>query len=277
MEIHKLRSIKEFLLLKETLSDRFAIQRGKEHHIEALDEPCPAFRGYSYTAKKEVDFKMERMPNNRINWRETIVCPITGMINRWRATIQLFEQIHTSSRTSKIYISEQVTPLYNFLKSSYPNLIGSEYLGPSFHPGEIKDGIRHEDLTRLSFEDNSLDHCLTLDCLEHMPNPIQAFTSIYNKLIPGGTLCWSVPFHGFQEKNTQRAKINERGEVVHLLSPCYHGDPMGSDGILCYHDYGWEMLDQVRGAGFRDVHALLYWSEKYGYLGDSQLLFFAVK
>ena len=36
--------------------------------------------------------------------------------------------------------------------------------------------------------------------------------------------------------------------------PEYHGDPI-SGGVLCFHHFGWALLDDVREAGFADVAA----------------------
>jgi len=43
------------------------------------------------------------------------------------------------------------------------------------------------------------------------------------------------------------------GAVDHLVPPSYHGNPMDPNGSLAFFDYGWELLDWVRDAGFRDV------------------------
>lgn len=47
--------------------------------------------GYSYTAERQVDFEVDFLYANagRINWRERLVCPLTGLSNRLRASIHL--------------------------------------------------------------------------------------------------------------------------------------------------------------------------------------------
>ena len=85
----------------------------------------------------------------------------------------------------------------------------------------------------------------------------------------------SAPFVAGNALNTLRAEIRN-GEIVHLLPPEYHGDPMSAEGILCFHHFGWELVQQLRAAGFRDAYAIGYFSRKFGYVGGEQFIFVAV-
>ncbi len=277
MLVFKLSSFQDRENANLQLADKAIECRAVERDLSQEKSFPFTLPGYSYTAGSDVNFSVDKNSAGYINWRESLICPVTGLINRWRAVAHLFELECKPLRESNIYISEFVSPLYRYLKSIYPNLIGSEYLGDQLEPGEVRDGIRHEDLTNLSFEDESLDYCLSFDCFEHMPNPSHAFNSCYAKLKKGGALFWSVPFSFNLEKNQQRAKKDEDGNIVHLMVPEYHGDPLNQEGILCFNNFGWEMLDQIRDVGFKDTYALLYWSKKYGYLGAFQSAFFAFK
>jgi hypothetical protein len=71
--------------------------------------------------------------------------------------------------------------------------------------------------------------------------------------------------------------MNENGTIEHVLPPEYHGDPLSPNGILCYNHFGWELLDELNTIGFKNVHALLYWSKELGYLGGEQVQFKATK
>ena len=50
------------------------------------------------------------------------------------------------------------------------------------------------DAQALPIRSNSIDHCLLLDVLEHIPNPDRCLASIHDALKPGGTLTIQVPF-----------------------------------------------------------------------------------
>ncbi|HEY9076230.1 MAG TPA: class I SAM-dependent methyltransferase [Anaerolineaceae bacterium] len=237
-------------------------------------------QGFSYPAKKEVQFLVDfkYSSNNQINWRERVVCPITGLNNRIRATVHIFETDVIPSANDCIYITEQVTPLFKYLSAKYPDVIGSEFLGNNIAGGFISEnGIRHEDLTNLSFSNEQFSCVVSLDCLEHIPNYIDAFAECFRVLKPGGKFIWSVPFLSNSEKNLIRAKLNKDGSIEYFLPPEYHGDPVGSGGILCFTHFGWNMIDEVKHVGFSDTYAIFFWSSYYGYLGGEQVLFIAIK
>lgn len=236
--------------------------------------------GYSYPAGAMVDFLVDfnysAVPG-QVNWRERLVCPMTGLNNRMRACIHLFDMEMGVYADSRIYLTEQVTPTYQAFRQRHGGLVGSEYLGDSVQRGMARaDGIRNEDLCALSFADASLDAIVSLDVLEHIPDYPQALRECYRCLRPGGRLMWSVPFLPHAQASVLRATVDAAGAVTHHLAPEYHGDPLGEGGVLCYTHFGWDMLDQARAAGFRDAYAVAYQSRAFGYLGDSALMFFAV-
>jgi SAM-dependent methyltransferase len=231
--------------------------------------------GYSYTAGAYVDFAIS--PKQPMNWRETLKCPKSNLINRVRGCIHIMDLECAPYASDKIYIMEQKTSTYRYLKERYNGLVGSEYLGDNLIPGELINGIRHEDATNLSFSDQSLSHILSFDVFEHIPAYLDAFRECYRTLKPGGCLLWSVPMARRKHENTVRATLNADGSINHILEPEYHGNPIKKEGILCFYHFGWQMLQDVRDLGFSDVYATLFWSKEFGYLGDESALFIARK
>jgi hypothetical protein len=67
------------------------------------------------------------------------------------------------------------------------------------------------------------------------------------------------------------------GGGEHLLPPEYHGDPLNSNGCLCFYHFAWNLLEKLRQIGFNDVTAHFYYSSQFGYLGINQLVFSARK
>jgi SAM-dependent methyltransferase len=255
-----------------------------ELNLAASGKPFTT-KGCCYPCQKEVEFKTDFLYSHTIvngkpvpNWRERVVCPICRMNNRTRASIQILEQTLLASKHSYVYIAEQVTPLYGALKKRFPNLIGSEYLGDKVAFGTMDArGIRNESITKLTFADNAFDYILNFDVLEHVPDVNSALTEIYRVLKPAGTLLLSVPFLPGEYNTSVRAKIDEAGNVIHLQTPQYHGDPIADAGCLCFQDFGWELLDQMRAIGFMNVNMLLYWSDELGYYGVEQMMLVATK
>lgn len=168
--------------------------------------------------------------------------------------------------------------MYGWFNRHYPNVQGSEFLGDTVPQGSLNDkGWRNEDVTALTFADATFDALLSFDVLEHVPDYRAALGEFFRCLKPGASLLLSVPFDRNSERNIVRAVV-EDGAIRHLLPPEYHGDPLKPDGgCLCFYHFGWELLDELRGVGFGDTSALLYWSPEYGYLGNEQIIFSARK
>jgi SAM-dependent methyltransferase len=213
-----------------------------------------------------------------VNWREWLICPECRLNNRLRAAVHLLDSELGLRDDEAAYITEQVTPLYRHLATRLPKLVGSEYLGASVPQGGANaNGVRNEDLTCLSFPDESFDAVLSFDCLEHMPDFTGAMREMSRVLRPGGRMMWTVPFRRDLQANLIRASLGADGSVIHHLPAEYHGDPINQEGCLCFTHFGWEMFDQARASGFRDAYALAYWSDVFGYLGVEQLVFIATK
>lgn len=241
-------------------------------------------KGYCYLCRKHVRFYVDfnygssengqRIPN----WREHLRCPVCRLNNRSRAALHLFELLLRPVEGARIYITEQTSHLFRQLKKTYPDAIGSEYLNDGTLSGQRnKRGVRHENLTRLSFKTNELDFILSFDVFEHVFDLNAALRECHRCLKTGGVLFFTVPFNFHKTENVIRTRIDRDGKVTHLLPPVFHGDPLNPDGILCCHDFGWELFSNLRDMGFKDVHACMYWSKDYGYLGKDQCVFLARK
>src|SRR5262249_11922019 len=141
------------------------------------------------------------------------------------------------------------------LRERFPELEGSEFLGPDLPPGELREvrgtQVRHESLERLSYPDAHFDLLIHSDVLEHVPEPTLALAEAHRVLAPGGTMLMTVPFFASRDENFRRAIRREDGTVQHLVEPEMHGDPLNPEGVLAYHHFGWQLLDEIRMAGFR--------------------------
>ena len=280
MKIYRLRSYKEYL--SHSARDRGRLSR-HQSIIESFVPAIPkefAVSGYSYTASREVMFHVDFQhsgTSGRVIWRERVCCPITGFNNRMRATIHIFDLEMEAYPDSSIYITEQVTPIFRYFSENFPNVIGSEYLGEQIKFGEVdRNGVRNETLCNLQFPGESFDILVSLDVLEHIPDYRLAFNECLRVLKPGGKILLSVPFVPTSEKNIVRARV-ENGVVNHILPAEYHGNPLSQEGVVCYTHFGWELLDELRTAGFADVYATCFYSLEFGYLGGEQFLFIARK
>jgi SAM-dependent methyltransferase len=180
---------------------------------------------------------------------------------------------------ARIYVTEQTTPLFKQLQGEYPHLTGSEYLGADIPPGAVRNGLRNEDMTRLSFPDESFDLIISLDVLEHVSDERTALSECYRCLAPGGAFVFTAPASLDSPVNVVRAEMKEDGTIEHLISPPeYHGNPVDPEGgSLCFRYFGWEVVEQLKAAGFNDAHVISAWSRDLAYLGGEQIVFIATK
>jgi SAM-dependent methyltransferase len=211
------------------------------------------------------------------NLREDLACAGCGLNNRLRASVWLLEHECQPQRDTRIYLTEQITGLHAILAARYPALQGSEYLGPEHPPGAVVDGVRNESLTGLSFETASFDCVLSFEVFEHIPDYRRALRECARVLRPGGRMIFSVPFVSDAARTLVRARITSDGEVEHIEAPEYHGDPLSADGCLCFQHFGWDILADLRRAGFTRSWASVYWSPRFGHLGGEQIQFVAVR
>ena len=262
----------------------------QEMELAQKNQESPQFflSGFCRVCSQKVKFLVDRQSGAQLidgiwmpNWRERVVCPKCGLNNRQRAVAGAIDdavrKFGARSQPS-IYLMEQVTPIYDWVKARYPHLriMGSEFRGPNEIPGTCKNGVRHEDIENLSFPDGEFDIVVSNDVLEHVGQPSLAIREVNRVLNSKGIFILTIPFDAGAVRNIRRAEQNN-GQVTHLLSPVYHGDPFTGDGSLVFTDFGWEILGQIREAGFEQPVLNAVWSMEYGHLGGAQGYFSAVK
>lgn len=75
---------------------------------------------------------------------------------------------------------------------------GVTYIGADYMPTAMQWYGTQPDLfadaQQLPLADNTVDHVLLLDVLEHLPDPGRSLSEIYRVLVAGGTLTMQVPF-----------------------------------------------------------------------------------
>jgi SAM-dependent methyltransferase len=108
---------------------------------------------------------------------------------------------------------------------------------------------RSEDLMALSYPDQSFDIILTSDTLEHVPDFDVALREIHRVLRPGGKHIFTVPV--IWDRCTRQRAVLEKGSVVHLLPPSYHGTPgLDVDDYLVFNEFGGDVVGRIEKAGF---------------------------
>jgi SAM-dependent methyltransferase len=167
----------------------------------------------------------------------------SGLNSRMRFCLAIIKQYF--SKVKKVYLAEHDTLFHKILAAETSFDLTTSY----YKPG----APLHQDLTALSYPDNSFDLSLSFEDLEHIPDYKKAIAELYRVTKPGGHALLSTPFIIENDNTLVRATINNKGEITHLLEPEYHGDPVIPQGILCFYHFGWDLLDDFRAAGFTNV------------------------
>ena len=241
--------------------------------------------GYCEACKTPTAFKMDwRYAFDDIpNYRERLICENCKLNNRQRFMIACLKKIinQTQQTILTIYIYEEVTLFYKYMFKTFSkqmDIVGSEYLGIDKKRGKRYQGIRHEDALNLSFGDESVDIIVSNDVFEHVPNIHKALTEAFRILTKRGKILFTIPFYIKENKTKKRAFLDNNGNIKMNLPPQYHGNPISKKGSLVFYDFGWDILDICRNAGFKDVFIMGNYSMLYGYVGGGiQYIFVADK
>ena len=154
-------------------------------------------------------------------------------------------------------------PVVEFLRPRVGHLTCSEYL-EDVAPGRSRDGVRSEDVQRLTFGDGTFDLCTSTEVFEHVADDIRGFREVRRVLRPGGRFIFTVPLTD-QPTTVERARL-VNGRVEHLLPPEYHGDRIrGRHQVLAFRNYGGDITGRLRAAGFGD--AVVDWRCRHAFLG----------
>jgi len=276
MDVQEFRSLTEFQAARAPhLAARLEVERlmARDHaEPEAWKVPgwcdaCGAARHFL------IDWQWcdHRTPN----YRERLECDGCHLNNRQRFVAGFVRRLaeERRERLRDVYLYEQVTHFHTWITAHYPrlNIQASEFLGFQYAPGQVVNGVRHEDALNLSFADASLDLIVSNDVYEHVPDYRRALQEAARVLRPEGRLVVSTPFFDGAEETVQRA-ILTRGQLVHLLPEVYHGNPVDEKGSLVFFDYGWDLLEGCRNAGFADACVLGYYSLFRGHIGGGMQL-----
>jgi hypothetical protein len=122
-------------------------------------------------------------------------------------------------------------------------------------------------------------HCLLCnEVLEHVEELQPALEAMATTLCLGGYLLATVPLaYGSQDSIIKARWRGGNQEPELLMEPEWHGDPVAeNDRSLVYRIPGWELLDQLKSAGFRQASIHAVSSEQYGVLGAELPIVFVV-
>ena len=127
------------------------------------------------------------------------------------------------------------------------HIVCSEYF-PGHKSGESVGGVLCENVEELSFPTACFDVVISEDVFEHVRDYRRGFEEVRRVLKPEGYHIFSIPF-GFEQRTVSRFEDRNGAEVA-VLPVEYHGDPVRGQ-IPVYTSFGYDLLDYLRGSGFR--------------------------
>lgn len=148
-----------------------------------------------------------------------------------------------------VYVNSASGPYFSFLKKNCKSLYNSLYI-ENVERGEYNNNVQCQDLQDLTFNDSVFDVCTSAEIFEHIPDDKKAFKEIFRVLKPGGIIIFTVPFDDIED--TIERAINNNGIIEYLKEPVYHNDSIRGGKVLCYRDYGRDIIKRLSDVGFID-------------------------
>ena len=189
-----------------------------------------------------------KLRNNNMSAIRCVRCraSVTSM-----AIASVLKDLVADWEDKRVYELSSRGPFFRFLQERASHLTCSEYFD-DVPAGSYRGTVQCQDVQELTYDDESFDLCTSTEVFEHVPDDLKGFREIYRVLVRGGLFLFTVPLSG-RMKTVERVRLNE-GKPVFLEDPEYHDDRISGVGsVLCYRNYGLDIVDRLSQAGFTDT------------------------
>ena len=197
------------------------------------------------------------VPKEYTEMREHYICNKCRSVPRERALMYCIEKYYPNWRDLDVHESSPARRGASVKLATSSHYNSSQFL-PGFPFGREQNGIRNENIEKLSFPDRSFDIFVTQDVMEHVFHPDRAFAEIARVLRPGGAHIFTVPLMNRAKPSERAARVLADGKVEHLLPAEYHGNPVSEQGSLVTMRWGRDIgrhIHQATGL-FTTIHYL---------------------
>jgi SAM-dependent methyltransferase len=178
------------------------------------------------------------------------------------STMAQIERLPLDPARSAVYELSYHGAVFRYLKGRFANFQFSEYFGPPAGGVEV-DGVRNEDVQKLSFGDAMFDLVSSTEVFEHVPNYMAGFAEVARVLRPGGWFVFTVPFFDTPETE-QVCRLSPAGGLEWLGRQEYHDSQVtgvASVPVFWRHSKQ-QLVRDLKQVGFREAD--LVRSEEFG-------------
>lgn len=177
-------------------------------------------------------------------------CKSTGIS---LAAVAQIQKLPLDSATSAVYELSFHGAVHRYLRQRFTRFEFSEYFGPPAG-GVLVNGVRNEDVQKLSFEDRCFDLVSCTEVFEHVPDYLAGFSEVFRVIRTGGWFVFTVPF--FDDESTQAiCRLTPQGTLQWLGAEEYHDSQVtgvGTVPVFWHHSKG-QILEDLRKVGFREA------------------------
>lgn len=167
------------------------------------------------------------------------------------STLAQIQGLALDPSSSAVYELSYHGAVYRYLKQRFSRFECSEYFGPPAS-GQLVNGVRNEDVQRLSFADGTFDLVSCTEVFEHVPDYLAGFSEVCRVLRPQGWFVLTVPF--FDAERTQAVcQVTSEGTLQWLKDEEYHDSQVTGVGTVpvFWHHSKRQILEDLRKVGFR--------------------------
>ena len=259
--------LKEYLVPEEyrtridiTLRSREEFQEAYGEYIflrrfeEFLNKVSGGTNDFIYPCRCEVCGKIQNMVVENVNpetgervlpnWRESIVCPECACSNHLRFLIGKIRKEYQEGM--KVLLYEYGTTLYLYARHYIPDVTACECGGREREPIQEGDQIIYENPCEMGQPSGCFSLAIANDLWEKTEDAQAAWREAARVIKKGGKLIFTTVFNANSVDS--------------------------APGV-----FGWDILDKLKEAGFRDAYVKADFSIEEGYLGWLPMYFEAVK
>ncbi|HTQ96950.1 MAG TPA: methyltransferase domain-containing protein [Candidatus Acidoferrum sp.] len=184
--------------------------------------------------------------------------PFTTRCIKCRATvtnlsiISAIEKTIGSARGKTAFEMSSYGATWRYLRDTCAEFHFSEYF-PGHKSGEWINGIRNEDATHLSFENETFDVITSNQVFEHIFEDRKAYQECFRTLKDDGSLLFTVPMHN-TPRTEQVARLKNE-QIEWLSAPEFHSSrTTGPNSVPVFWRYSLnDIVERVSSAGFSKV------------------------